>query len=214
MRRKRCCRGGAYRQLNGDRVRHRGCGKGEGRRRDVWRHRPLRLRPVRGDAALRHGGCDLPRDAELASRGVCGAALLAGIHVLVEKPLEVSVALRQQILDAQKASGAKLMVTLSLIDTIRAVDLSELVSFSSCFAQMVDPENHRAGNRIEAGPVSDMAPYPVNAAHAVFGDGPIEVASAVGTRHPEAGFSGDFDDIVAVTLRCPGSRIAQFVVSY
>ncbi len=150
-------------------------------------------------------------------------ALLAGIHVLVEKPLEVSTALCQQILDAQKASGAKLMVayrlhfepaTLSLIDTIRAGELGELVSFSSCFAQMVDPENHRAGNGIEAGPVFDMGPYPVNAARAVFGDEPTEVVSAVGTRHPEAGFSGDFDDTVAVTLRFPGNRIAQFVVSY
>ncbi len=93
------------------------------------------------------------------------------------------------------------MATLSLIDTIRAGKRGELVSFSSCFAQMVDPENHRAGNKIEAESVSDMALYPVNAAHAVFGDEPIEVVSAVGTRHAEAGFSGDFDDTVAVTLR-------------
>ena len=150
-------------------------------------------------------------------------ALLAGIHVLVEKPMEVSTALCQQILDAQKASGAKLMVayrlhfepaTLSLIDKIRAGELGELVSFSSCFAQMVDPENHRASNGIEAGPVFDMGPYPVNAARAVFGAEPTEVISAVGTRHPEAGFSADFDDTVAVTLRFPGNRIAQFVVSY
>ncbi len=150
-------------------------------------------------------------------------ALQAGIHVLVEKPLEVSTALCQQILDAQKASAAKLMVayrlhfepaTLSLVDKIRAGDLGELVSFSSSFAQMVDPANHRASNGIEAGPVFDMGPYPVNAARTVFEDEPIEVVSAVGTRHPQAGFSGDFDDTVAVTLRFPGDRIAQFVVSY
>ncbi len=150
-------------------------------------------------------------------------ALKAGIHVLVEKPLEVSTALCQQILDAQKASGAKLMVayrlhfepaTLSLVDKIRAGDLGELVSFSSSFAQMVDPANHRASNGIEAGPVFDMGPYPVNAARTVFEDEPVEVVSAVGTRHPQAGFTGDFDDTVAVTLRFPGDRIAQFVVSY
>ncbi len=150
-------------------------------------------------------------------------ALKAGIHVLVEKPLEVSTALCQQILDAQKASGAKLMVayrlhfepaTLSLVDRIRAGDLGELVSFSSSFVQMVDPANHRASNGIEAGPVFDMGPYPVNAARTVFEDEPTEVVSAVGTRHPQAGFSGDFDDTVAVTLRFPGNRIAQFVVSY
>ena len=150
-------------------------------------------------------------------------ALRAGIHVLVEKPLEVSTTSCQQILDAQKASTAKLMVayrlhfepaTLSLVEKIRAGDLGELVSFSSSFAQMVDPSNHRASNGIEAGPVFDMGPYPVNAARYVFGDEPTEVVSAVGTRHPEAGFGGDFDDTVAVTLRFPGNRIAQFVVSY
>ncbi len=103
---------------------------------------------------------------------------------------------------------------LSLIDTIRAGELGELVSFSSCFVQMVDLEDHFAGNEIKAGPVFDMAPYPVNAARAVSGDEPTELISAVGTRHPEAGFSGDFDDTVAATLRFPGNRIAQFVVSY
>ncbi len=149
-------------------------------------------------------------------------ALKAGIHVLVEKPLEVSTAKAQEILDAQKGSTAKLMVayrlhfepaTLSLIDKIRAGDLGDLVLFSSVFAQMVDPDNHRARNGDEAGPVLDMGPYPVNAARYVFGDEPTEVASAIGTRHPEAGL-GAFDDTVAVTLRFPGARIAQFTVGY
>lgn len=149
-------------------------------------------------------------------------ALKAGIHVLVEKPLEISTARCQEILDAREGSTAKLMVayrlhfepaTLSLIDKIRAGDLGELVLFSSVFAQMVDPANHRAGSGIEGGPVFDLGPYPVNAARYVFGDEPTEVASAIGTRHPEAGF-GAFDDTVAVTLRFPGGRIAQFSVSY
>src|SRR3978361_2009172 len=41
-------------------------------------------------------------------------ALKAGIHVLVEKPLEVSVAKAREILDAQKGSTAKLMVAYRL----------------------------------------------------------------------------------------------------
>jgi predicted dehydrogenase len=77
---------------------------------------------------------------------------------------------------------------------------------------MVSPQNHRAQSGDLAGPVLDMGPYPVNAARAVFGTEPISV-SAVGSRHPEAGF-GDFDDTVAVTLEFPQGRLAQFVVSY
>ncbi len=149
-------------------------------------------------------------------------ALKAGIHVLVEKPLEVSTARCRDILQAQKASSAKLMVayrlhfepaTLDAIDKVRSGELGELLLFSSTFTQMVAPEGHRARSGDLAGPVLDMGPYPVNAARYIFGAEPIEVVSAIGTRHKEAGL-GDFDDTVAVTLRFPEGRIAQFALSY
>ncbi|WP_345815748.1 Gfo/Idh/MocA family oxidoreductase [Paraburkholderia sp. PREW-6R] len=149
-------------------------------------------------------------------------ALKAGIHVLVEKPLEVSTAQCNAIAQAAKESTAKLMVayrlhfepaTLSTIEKIRGGEIGEVIVFSSTFVQKVDPANHRANNGIEAGPVFDMAPYPINAARYIFEAEPTEVVNAVGARHPQAGL-GDFDDTVAVTLRFPGNRLAQFVVSY
>ncbi len=149
-------------------------------------------------------------------------ALKAGIHVLVEKPLEVSTAKCREILEAERASTAKLMVayrlhfepaTLATIDMVRAGELGEVLLFTSTFSQMVAPENHRGQSGMAAGPVFDMGPYPVNAARYIFGAEPTEVVSATGTRHPEAGF-GDFDDTVAVTLRFPEGRLAQFVLSY
>jgi predicted dehydrogenase len=149
-------------------------------------------------------------------------ALEAGIHVLAEKPLEINTAKCKQILEAQKRSKAKLMVayrlhfepaTLALIDKIRSGELGTVHFFTSVFAQMVDPNNHRARSGDWAGPILDMGPYPVNAARYVFEDEPTEVVSAVGTRHAGSGL-GDFDDTVAVTLRFPRDRIAQFVVSY
>jgi predicted dehydrogenase len=149
-------------------------------------------------------------------------ALRAGIHVLLEKPMEISTAACREIMEAQKASGAKLMVayrlhfepaTLDLIGKIRDGELGEVTLFNSTFIQMVDPQNHRAKNGVEAGPIFDMGPYPVNAARYVFGAEPTEVVSAIGTRHSQAGL-GDFDDTVAVTLRFPEGRIAQFMLSY
>ena len=149
-------------------------------------------------------------------------ALEAGIHVLVEKPLEISTAKCQKILDAQKMSSAKLMVayrlhfepaTLDLIRKIRAGDLGHVHLFSSTFSQMVSPDNHRAKNGVASGTLLDMAPYPINASRYVFEDEPTTVVSAVGTRHPESGL-GDFDDTIAVTLKFPRGRLAQFVVSY
>ncbi|MGN7126019.1 Gfo/Idh/MocA family protein [Methylorubrum thiocyanatum] len=148
--------------------------------------------------------------------------LKAGIHVLVEKPLEISSEKCREIMAAQAGSSAKLMVayrlhfepaTLATIDLIRSGKLGEILSFSSTFTQMVSPENHRAKSGVAAGPIFDMGPYPINAVRTLFGDEPTEVVSAVGVRHPEAGL-GDFDDTVAVTLRFPGNRLAQFVLSY
>ena len=143
-------------------------------------------------------------------------ALKAGIHVLVEKPLEVSTQKCQEILEAEKNSTAKLMVayrlhfepaTLDTIEKIRSGELGAVHLFSSNFAQMVDPTNHRAHNGNLAGPVFDMGPYPVNAARYVFGDEPTEVVSAVASKHAESGFDQSFADTVAITLRFPGERL-------
>jgi predicted dehydrogenase len=150
-------------------------------------------------------------------------ALKAGIHVLTEKPLEISTEKCRQILDAEKTSLAKLMVayrlhfepaTLDTIEKIRSGMLGEVHLFASTFSQLVDPANHRVQNGELAGPVLDMGPYPVNAARYIFEDEPLEVASAVGAKHPQSGFEQDFFDTVAVTLRFPENRLAQFNLSY
>ncbi len=148
-------------------------------------------------------------------------ALQAGIHVLLEKPMEVSSAQCEAILAAQKGSPAKLMVayrlhfepaTIAAIEKVRSGELGDVHIFNSTFCQVVDAANHRAHSGVEAGPVLDMGPYPINAVRNLFEDEPTE-AFAVGTRHPESGF-GDFDDTVSVTLKFPKNRIAQFTVSY
>ena len=148
-------------------------------------------------------------------------ALKAGIHVLVEKPLEISSEKCQEILAAEKASDAKLMVayrlhfepaTLKAIEHVRSGLLGRVHMFSSVFAQTVSPDNHRAQNGYWAGPVFDMGPYPVNAVRNLFGAEP-ETVFAIGSRHLEAGM-GDFDDTVMVTLSFPGGKLAQFVISY
>jgi predicted dehydrogenase len=148
-------------------------------------------------------------------------ALTAGIHVLVEKPLEIDTARCQKILDEQRTSNAKLMVayrlhfepaTVAAIERVRNGELGQVHLFTSTFAQMVDPANHRAKSGAAAGPVLDMGPYPVNAVRNLFGAEPTEVF-AFGSRHANSGL-GDFDDTVTVMLRFPEGRLAHFVVSY
>ncbi len=150
-------------------------------------------------------------------------ALKAGIHVLTEKPMEVSTAKCQEILDAERTSAAKLMVayrlhfepaTLDTIEQVHSGKLGEVHTFASSFAQPLDPSNHRAHSGKLAGPVLDMGPYPVNAARYIFSDEPTEVVSAFGTRHPDSGIDQDFADTVAVTLKFPNNKLAQFNISY
>jgi predicted dehydrogenase len=147
-------------------------------------------------------------------------ALAAGIHVLVEKPLEIDTARCQQILDAQKSSKAKLMVAYRLhfepaavaaIERVRSGELGDVQMFTSIFAQMIDPANHRAKNEA-AGPVLDMGPYPVNAVRNLFGAEPTEV-SAFGSRHANSGLA-DLHDTVTAMLRFPEGQLAHFVVTY
>jgi predicted dehydrogenase len=148
-------------------------------------------------------------------------ALTAGIHVLVEKALEIDTVRCQQIVDAQRAAKAKLMVayrlhfepaTVAAIERVRKGELGQVHLFTSAFTQMVDPANHRAKSGAAAGPVFDMGPYPVNAVRNLFGAEPTEV-SAFGSRHANSGL-GDFDDTVTVMLRFPEGRLAHFAVSY
>jgi predicted dehydrogenase len=104
--------------------------------------------------------------------------------------------------------------TLDTIAKIRSGMLGDVHLFASTFTQLVDRANHRAHSGESAGPVMDMGPYPVNAARYVFNDEPDEVVSAVGLKHPQSGFGQDFYDTVAVCLRFPGDRLAQFNLSY
>jgi len=147
-------------------------------------------------------------------------ALEAGIHVLLEKPMASSVDEAEQIIAAQQKSGAKLMIayrlhhepgTVEMITRARAGEFGELRSFVSVFAQNVAEANSRGHNGYWGGPVPDMGTYPLNAVRNLFGQEPIAV-HAVGTKTPGRGFN--FHDTVAVTLRFPGERVAQFTVSY
>ncbi|MGA7316973.1 MAG: Gfo/Idh/MocA family oxidoreductase [Silvibacterium sp.] len=93
-------------------------------------------------------------------------ALKAGIHVLAEKPLDVSPTKCKESLDAKAALSAKLMVayrlpfepaTLDKIDKIRSGLLGNVHLFASTSSQLVDPGNHRVKDGELAGPVFDHA---------------------------------------------------------
>lgn len=145
--------------------------------------------------------------------------LEAGVHLLLEKPMAVSIEECERIIAASKKSGAKLMVayhlhhepgTLKAIQRVREGEIGRAKFFNSSFSQQVSGRNHRAMQGFWAGPIPDMGPYPINMVRNLFGAEPIEVF-AMGVRTDER---FNFDDTVAVTLKFEKSRVASFTVSY
>lgn len=148
------------------------------------------------------------------------AALEAGIHVLLEKPMASSEEDCLAMLRAAENSAAKLMIayrlhcepgTVEMIERVQAGDFGDPRLFTSTFTQKVPETNHRMKHGFAAGPVLDMAPYPLNMLRQLFADEPIEV-SAMGINSP--GCPLDSPDTVTVSLRFPEERLAQFTVSY
>jgi predicted dehydrogenase len=144
----------------------------------------------------------------------------AGIHLLLEKPMAVSVEECERIIAASERSGAKLMVayrlhhepgTLAAIERVRAGEIGAIRFFNSSFSQQVSAANHRARDGYWGGPVPDMGPYPINAVRNLFGAEPIEVYATGFCTDPQR-FT--MEDTVAVTLKFPSERIAAFVLSY
>jgi len=152
-------------------------------------------------------------------------ALKAGIHLLLEKPMAVSVEQCDRIIAAAKLTGAKLMLayrlhhepgTLEALRIVRDDELGRVLLFNSTFSQQVAASNHRARHGFWAGPVPDMGPYPLNMVRNLFGAEPVEVTATGVCTDPDR---FNFDDTVSVTLRfgegkVHDSRVASFTVSY
>jgi predicted dehydrogenase len=152
--------------------------------------------------------------------------LEAGVHLLLEKPMAVSVAECERMIAASEKSGAKLMVayrlhfepgTLKGIERVRNGEIGTVRFFNSSFSQQISGQNHRAKHGFWAGPVPDMGPYCINAVRNLFGSEPVEVFATGVCTDPERFVDVDgrpFEDTVAVTLKFEAARVAAFCLSY
>lgn len=150
------------------------------------------------------------------------AAARAGVHVLCEKPLAVTERECQEICDACRESGVKLMTAYRLhfdaanLEAVKAAQskkLGELKIFNSVFSMQVkDTQNIRLKRGLGGGPLYDIGIYCVNAARYLFRAQPEEVcAFAVASRDPRF---GEVPETVSAVLRYPGERLATFSCSF
>jgi predicted dehydrogenase len=150
-------------------------------------------------------------------------AAKAGVHVLCEKPMAVSVAECRKMIAAMREARRRLMIAYRLhfeksnLESIAAGEskkLGKLRFFSSDFGQQIVGSNVRLTEPIRkgGGPVFDMGIYCINAARYLFRAEPIEVwATSASTS--EARFR-KAEEMTAVTMRFPGERLATFTASF
>jgi len=150
-------------------------------------------------------------------------AAKAGVHVLCEKPMAVSVAECRKMIASMRQNRRKLMIAYRLhfeksnLESIAVGQSSKLGKvrfFSSDFGQQIVGSNVRLTEptREGGGPIFDMGIYCINAARYLFRAEPTEVwATSASTG--EARFR-NAEEMTAVTMRFPGERLATFTASF
>ena len=148
-------------------------------------------------------------------------AAQAGVHVLCEKPMALTVGECQSMIDACRENRVKLMIAyrlhfeksnLKAIKLAQAGKLGDLRIFSSVFTMQVKEGNSRLQRSLGGGTLYDIGIYCINAARYLFQDEPVRVfanrASSQDVRFSEV------EEMVSASLVFPQDRLATFVCSF
>jgi glucose-fructose oxidoreductase len=148
-------------------------------------------------------------------------AAQAGIHVLCEKPMAVTTAECEKMIEAVDAANVKLMIAYRLhfetanvkaAELARSGALGDLRLFSSLFCLDVQEGNVRLEREKGGGTLYDIGVYCINAARYLFGSEPTEVC-AFAANNGEPRFA-DIDEMTGAVLRFPEQRLATFITSF
>src|SRR5690349_5771457 len=145
----------------------------------------------------------------------------AGLHVLCEKPLAVSVHDCERMIDACDRNGVQLMTAyrlhfercnLEVAEIVRKKRIGDARYFDSQFSMQVKADNIRTDRELGGGPEWDIGIYCQNAARYVFQDEPTQVWATT-TNSGDARFR-EIPETVHVILKFPQERIANFICSF
>ena len=145
----------------------------------------------------------------------------AGIHVLCEKPMAVTVAECEKMIYAAEVAGVKLMIAYRLHfeeANLRAVDIAQsgkigdVRAVESVFAIDVQPGNIRLQKELGGGSLYDIGIYSINAARYLFRSEPVEV-TALTANNGQPRFE-ETDEMTAALLRFPQERLAMLLSSF
>jgi predicted dehydrogenase len=145
----------------------------------------------------------------------------AGVHVLCEKPMAVTVRECEKMIDACRKNRVKLMVAYRLhfeevnlraVDLVRSGRIGEPKFFNSSFSMTVRRGDIRTKREHGGGTLYDIGVYCINAARYLFRAEPTEVMAI--SVNGEGGKFAEVDESTAAILRFEKDRVASFVTSF
>jgi predicted dehydrogenase len=148
-------------------------------------------------------------------------AARAGVHVLCEKPMAVTVDECRRMIAACRKAQVKLMIAyrlhfetlnLAAMDLARSGRLGELKFFNSSFSMTVRRGDIRTKRACGGGTLYDIGVYCINAARNLFRAEPTQV-SAVSVNSGSSTLA-EIDETTASILRFGDDRVATFVTSF
>ncbi|MGK7396546.1 MAG: Gfo/Idh/MocA family protein [Candidatus Cyclobacteriaceae bacterium M3_2C_046] len=148
----------------------------------------------------------------------------AGKHAICEKPMANTASQGQEMVDACKAAGVKLLIgyrmhfepkTLEIIRMRKDGDFGKIMFFQGLTGFRIgSPDQWRFDKELAGGgAMMDIGIYSINGARYMIGEEPVWVTAQENTTEPEK-FKNGIDETIQFQLGFPGGAVASCLSTY